>query len=119
MGRTRKTGTVSGSFQWESYTVEYTVNVSGEEYFQQGRMYMPNGDPGYPDEYETEGPFFESIEEVALLDTEGVQIEDDETIYESNKEVIDLAVQRDVENNKEWDDCSWEEEPDYPEPDCD
>ena len=117
MGRTRLTGTVAGNFQWESYTVEYTVNVSGEEYFQKGRMYMPNGDPGYPDEYDNEGPFCEGIDEVNLLDAEGVRVEDDDKIYEANQEVIDLAIQRDVEENKEWDDCSWDDpEPDYPDP---
>jgi hypothetical protein len=112
MSRTSVTGTVSGKTEWEGYTVEYTVRVSGEEYFQKGRMYMPNGDPGYPDEYDSEGPFFEEIDEVNLLDAEGVQVENDDEIYDAHKEVIDLAIQRDVENNKEWDDCSW----DYPEP---
>lgn len=123
MGRTSLTGTVAGTVQWEGYTVEYTVKVTGEEYFQKGRMYMPNGDPGYPDEYDSEGPFFEDITEVNLLDAEGVQVENDDKIYEANQEVIDLAIQRDVEENKEWDDCSWDDpepdEPDPPEPDYD
>lgn len=120
MSRTYRKGTVSGKTEWESYTVEYTVNVTGEEYFHQGRMYMPNGDPGYPDEYDSEGPFFESIDEVNLLDSEGVQVENDGEIYDANKEVIELAIQRDVEANKEWDDCNWDDpepyEPDPPEP---
>lgn len=119
MGTRRLTGTVSGKIQWENYTVEYTVNVTGEEYYRAGRMYMPNGDPGYPDEYETEGPFYEDVSEVDLLDANGTQLPDDYDIYETNKEVIDLAIIRDIENNKEWDDCSWDEpepyEPDEPE----
>lgn len=117
MSRTLLTGTVSGKTEWEGYTVEYTVRVSGEEYFQKGRMYVPNGDPGYPDEYDSEGPFFEDIDEVNLLDAEGVQVENDDEIYKNHQEVIDLAIQRDVENNKEWNDCSWDDpEPDYPDP---
>lgn len=119
MGTRRLTGTVSGKIQWENYTVEYTVYVSGEEYYRAGRMYMSNGDPGYPDEYETEGPFYEDVSEVCILDAEGNQLKDDYDIYEANKEVIDLAIIRDLENNKEWDDCSWDEpgpdEPDEPE----
>ena len=119
MSRTSVTGTVSGKTEWEGYTVEYTVKVTGEEYFQQGRMYMSNGDPGYPDEYDSEGPFFEEIEEVNLLDAEGVQVDNDDEIYKNHQEVIDLAIQRDVENNKSWDDCSWDDpepyEPDPPE----
>lgn len=118
MSRTSLTGNVSGRIQWESYTVEYTANVSGEEYFQQGRMFMPNGDPGYPDEYDSEGPFFEEVTEVNLLDADEVQIEGGEEIYKTNQAMIDLAIQRDVEDNKNWDDCSWDDpeppEPDYP-----
>lgn len=119
MSRTYLTGNCSGSFQWESYTVEYTALVSGEEYFQKGRMYMPNGDPGYPDEYDSEGPFFEEVDEVNLLDAEGIQVENSDDIYKANQSVIDLAIQRDVEDNKNWDDCKWNDpeppEPDYPE----
>ena len=118
MSRTSLTGTITGKIAWESYTVEYTVKVTGEEYFQKGRMYMSNGDPGYPDEYDSEGPFFDEIDEVHLLDAEGVQVENDDAIYDANKEVIELAIQRDVEDNKEWDDCSWNDpeppELDYP-----
>lgn len=117
MSRTSLTGNVSGRIQWESYTVEYTANVSGEEYFQKGRMYMPNGDPGYPDEYDSEGPFFEEVAEVNLLDTDEVQIEGGEEIYKNNQAMIDLAIQRDVEDNKEWDDCFWNDPPDPQEPD--
>lgn len=120
MSRTSLIGHVSGKTQWESYVVEYTARVSGEEYFQKGRMYMPNGDPGYPDEYDSEGPFFEEVEEVNLLDADEVQIEGDEEIYKNNQAMIDLAIQRDVEDNKEWDNCSWEDpEPYEPEPDDD
>lgn len=115
MSRSYLTGNCSGSFQWESYTVEYTVNVSGEEYFQKGRMYMPNGDPGYPDEYDSEGPFFEDVDEVNLLDAEGVQVENSDEIYKANQSVIDLAIQKDVEDNKDWDDCNWND-PEPPEP---
>lgn len=115
MSRSYLTGNCSGSFQWESYTVEYTVNVSGEEYFQKGRMYMPNGDPGYPDEYDSEGPFFEDVDEVNLLDAEGVQVENSDEIYKANQAVIDLAIQKDVEDNKDWDDCHWSD-PVPPEP---
>ena len=117
MSRTYRKGTVTGKTEWEGYTVEYKALVSGEEYFQQGRMYMPNGDPGYPDEYDSDGPFFEDIDEVYLLDAEGVQVENDDEIYKNNQEVIDLAIQRDVEDNKEWEDCVWSDpEPDYPDP---
>ena len=117
MSRSGMVGNVSGSFQWESYTVEYNARVTGEYYFQKGRMYMPNGDPGYPDEEDYEGPFFDDVLEVDLVDTEGVQVANDDEIYKNNQAVIDLAIQRDVEENKEWDDCKWDDpEPDEPDP---
>lgn len=109
MSRSKLSGSVTGSIEWEGYEIQYTAKVSGEYYFQKGRMYMPNGDPGYPDEEEYEGPFFEYVDWNSILDKDGVELENCEEIYKTNQEVIDLAIQRDVENNKEWDNCSWDE----------
>lgn len=117
MSETHLTGTVSGKFDWNEYQIEYTANVSGTEWYQKGRMYMPNGDPGYPDEYDSEGPFFEDIDCVYINDKDGVEVPEDDKIYESNRDMIDQLVKEDVEENKDWDDCNWDDpEPDYPDP---
>ena len=121
MGKSSLTGTVNGKVQWEGHIVEYTARVSGTEWYTPGRMYMPNGDPGYPDEYDNEGPFFEEVEWTSILDEkeEEEELQNTDEVYNANQIVIDLAIQRDVEDNKEWDDCSWDEpepyEPEYEE----
>lgn len=105
---TKYTGTVKGTIEHEGKTIEYKVKVSGSYYFSKGRMYMKNGDPGYPDDEECEGPFFESVEEYTVYDDEGNECMD------ASREQTELLIQKDVEDNKEWDDCEWDE-PDYPE----
>lgn len=110
----KMTGTVSGSIEYEGKTIEYEVNVSGSYYYSKGRMYMKNGDPGYPDDEEYEGPFFEDIDDYTIYDDEGNEC------TEERCEQIELLIQKDVEDNKEWDDVEWDEpEPDYPEPEDD
>lgn len=118
MSRTKLRGTVSGTVEWDEYLLEYSATVTGDYYFQKGRMYMPNGDPGYPDEEDTEGPFLDEIQEVYIMDINGNYIEESEAdhIYETYQEEIDKAIEEDVENT-DWYDCDWEDpEPDYPDP---
>ena len=106
---TKLTGIVSGYVAYEGKTIAYEVKVSGSYYFSKGRMYMPNGDPGYPDDEEYDGPFFEEITDYTIYDDEGNDCTTKLT------EQGELVIQKDVEDNKEWDDVSWDE-PNYPEP---
>ncbi|MBR6135569.1 MAG: hypothetical protein IKQ22_03695 [Clostridia bacterium] len=118
MSTTKLRGTVSGTVEWDEYLLEYSATVTGDYYFQKGRMYMPNGDPGYPDEEDTEGPFLDEIQEVNIMDINGNYIEESEAdhIYETYQEEIDKAIEEEIEERVDWDDCDWEDpEPDYPE----
>lgn len=119
MSRTKLRGTVSGIVEWDEYLLEYSATVTGDYYFQKGRMYMPNGDPGYPDEEDTEGPFLDEIQEVNIMDINGNYIEESEAnhIYKTYQEEIDKAIEEEIEERVDWDDCDWEDpEPDYPDP---
>jgi len=114
MSETHLTGSVSGRFDWNEYQIEYTAIVSGTEWYQQGRMYMPNGDPGYPDEYDCEGPFFEDFDEIIVTDAEGNDVTDTPG-FEDQRPLIEEKIKEDVKENKDWDDCNWDDpEPDYP-----
>ena len=81
-------------------------------------MYMPNGDPGYPDEEDMDGPFLDEILEVNIMDLDGDYIPEAEAdhIYNEHQEEIDKAIEDEIDNT-DWYDCDWEDdEPDYPDP---
>ena len=118
MSRTKMKGTVSGTVEWDEYLLEYSASVTGDYYFQKGRMYMPNGDPGYPDEEDMDGPFLDEILEVNIMDLDGDYIPEAEAdhIYNEHQEEIDKAIEDEIDNT-DWYDCDWEDdEPDYPDP---
>lgn len=49
------------SFSVDDTDYSCEVNANATEYYTPGRMYMPNGDPGYPPEYEFEISDFELL----------------------------------------------------------
>jgi len=108
------TGTVSGTLEFNDWTIEYEATVTGSETYIPGRMYMPNGDPGYPEEYDCEGPYLESIDYINIDD-----VEHPDLVLEQNREYIEQAIKEEVEEEVDWDDISWQDdyEPDEPERD--
>jgi len=51
------------------FTFSTEIIVYGKTYYSPGRMYMPNGDPGYPEEHEWEplNGWIESIDKEAII----------------------------------------------------
>ena len=93
------------NFTYQGRDLVATVKATAEHWYQPGRRYMANGDPGYPEENEIEDVEFDVT---ALKDAET-----DETVEytEDMVEYVDAAVQETAE---------WEEpEPEYDEPDYD
>ena len=111
-------GTYTDTMDYNGHVVDYTVSVSCDYYYRPGRMYMRNGDPGYPEE--------ESYDDLEVTGIDSV------TVYDDNGDEIDVEVPDDVvianaETYAEIDDCNWDDpssydpddyEPDY-EPDYD
>lgn len=114
-------GFYAGEFDLDDLSIEYTVSVKGDYYYSPGRMYMPNGDPGYPDE--------ESIDDTEVTDINEYHVyKDGEELTEEQltkyKDTIDFdtLITRDAEDNE--DNWNWNDpEPDfddmYDEPDYD
>lgn len=84
--------------------VDYTVDVTAhaDYYYDAGRMYMRNGDPGYPPESEL------NIEDVEAVwyDADGKKVD---TVTEEMTDALESALQ---------DEDGWEED-EPPEPDYD
>lgn len=106
------TGSYTGEFECNDLSIEYTVSVKGDYYYSPGRMYMSNGDPGYPDE--------ESIDDTEVTDIDEYHVyKDGEELTEEQlakyKDTIDFdtLITRDAEANE--DDWNWND----PEPDFD
>lgn len=105
------TGSYTGELDYEDLSIEYTVSVKGDYYYSPGRMYMPNGDPGYPDE--------ESIDDTEVTDIDEYHVyKDGEELTEEQlakyKDTIDFdtLITRDAEDNE--DDWNWNDpEPDF------
>ena len=95
----------SGILNFSVDEVDYSGEIcaKGTGYYYPGRMYMPNGDPGYPDEEEFE---LKSFEVLTLFNEETE--EDLLEKYNSDKEFkakIDSAVEDSLyiaEENSEW-----------------
>ena len=86
------------------------ICAKGKGYYQHGRMYMPNGDPGYPDEEEFE---IESFDVLTLVNDETE--EDFLNRYKTDKDFrskIDSAIEDSLYiayENGEWG-CTDEED---------
>lgn len=106
MSVTNLRGKCCGSIEFEGIEVLYEAEVTGSEEYIPGRMYMPNGDPGYPDEWDCSDI---SLYKITCVDT-------DQELYSQNKEAIDQAIREDVEENTDWDDVEWREDEYEPEP---
>lgn len=104
---TELTGIITGSIEFEGQEVSFEARVSGSVEYIPGRMYMPNGDPGYPDEWDCSGIYLEDI----------ISVDADSELYAQNKKAIDEAIREEVEENTDWDDIDWKEVEDEPEPD--
>ena len=66
--------------------VEVEVTVYQDWYFESGRMYLSNGDPGYPDEFEVD------ITEWEVTDEEKPEWLTDDLVQEAfNKEEIEIT----------------------------
>ena len=105
-------GTYSGNLDWNGLEVCYTVDVACDYSFQKGRMYMPNGDPGYPDEEEYEDARVVDVAEVAVFNIYGDEVTDKYT----DDEELRQAIIKDAENDEDywvWDDPDCDYEPDY------
>jgi hypothetical protein len=93
-------GTVTGQITYNGEEVEYTAVVSGD-------YWEDPGDRWTPPSSDSEGPFFESVDETNYED------------YEQHQDEIDKLIKEDVEEHKEWDSCEWDwddDEPPYDDP---
>ena len=100
------TGTYSGTVELaDGITAAYTCNCQAEWYHQKGRMYMPNGDPGYPDEDVIEDIECTDIIEVSLIkdDTYMEDTEQEQYMDEHESELYDL-IDEDIQDA----DIDWE-----------
>lgn len=75
--------------------VDYTVDVkaSADYYYDAGRMYMRNGDPGYPPE-----------SELTIENVEAVWYDTDYNTVEATEEMTD-ALESVLQDSDEWEDC--------------
>ena len=105
-------GTVFGTLEYNGWTIEYEATVTGSKSYSPGRMYIPNGDSGHPDEYDCEGPYLDNIIYINIDD-----VEHPDLILEQNRERIEQAIKEEIEEEFDWDDITWLEEEDWPEPD--
>lgn len=105
----------SGIYEYEVYEIEFSAN--GTYYYDSGRMYMPNGDPGYPPEEDFD------VDEVTLdfvrdKSAEAIKAGTDEVdVYDSldteTKELIEEAIVEALYDGKY--EVNYDE-PYYPEP---
>lgn len=99
---TRK-GTYKGRFKYdEDKTVEYIAIVEADCTVSQGRQYMSNGDPGYPDEEEWDNLEVAGIDEWSVFAKDGEEMDSDD----SDDSIYDMCIV-DAERNARIDDCNW------------
>lgn len=90
------------NFTYQERDLVATVSATAEHWYQAGRRYMPNGDPGYPEEDEIDDVNFEvTVVRDAETDETVVYVED---MYD----YVDAAIQE----TAEWEDDE-PDEPDY------
>ena len=83
--------------------VDYTVDVTAhaDYYYDAGRMYMRNGDPGYPPE-----------SELTIEDVDAVWYDADGKKVEATEEMT-TALEDYLQDADGWEDCEYDDEPDY------
>lgn len=108
-----RTDKYTGSVQSSIGLIEYTVSCKADYYYDLGRMYMPNGDPGYPPEEGYDALTLTDFDEYTVYDIDGNVISDD-TFYDVNRGMIEQVINNDFEH-VDLGDCDWDEP--EPEPD--
>lgn len=101
------TGTYSGTVTLaDGITAEYTCDCQAEWYHQNGRMYMPNGDPGYPEEDDIEDIECTDIIEVEFKKEDGSYLEDEEIFdyYDEHESELYQLIDSDIQ----YADIDWE-----------
>lgn len=96
------TGTYHGEFEYNGFDIEYTVNVSADYYYDPGRMYMPNGDPGYPPESSIDNFKVEDVDEIHVWKGE-------EQIENFDYKEIETLCLKDADENADESNSYWEE----------
>ena len=110
---------------YEGKIYQLTGTFKGSGYYDPGRMYMPNGDPGYPPSSEEDWEDFE-YETITCYDPEtDSEVElDYDTLSDELKRVLDTATENELDeciSRGDWEaesdiDYDWEpEEPEEPE----
>ena len=89
------------TFRYKDEEYEATVEAQATYTFIKGRRYMPNGDPGYPDEENFE---VDNVDVEAVF-KDGAEVPYDEDMYDD----IEAAV----EDIEEWDEPDLEPPDDY------
>lgn len=107
------TGTYSGSIRTTLGLIEYIVNCECSYYYDPGRMYMPNGDPGYPPEESYDDIAITDIEEYTVYDTDGNEIPEG-PFYDEHRQDIERAIREDFDDVDD-SDISWDEYDEYDE----
>lgn len=77
--------------------------AEGTEWHEAGRFYMPNGDPGYPDEYDF------TIEDVII--EEIVDISTEEEVEVNDPDIKDLCQEKVYEQLQNVDSSEWKRSP--------
>lgn len=111
------TGTYTGSVDTDIGHIEYTVSCKADYYYDPGRMYMPNGDPGYPPEEGYDDLTLTYFDEYTVYDSDGNAIPDSPW-YDEHREQIEKYISDDFSDVDAYD-CDWDEpEPERDEPEC-
>lgn len=84
------------------YEIEYTASVTGEHYYCPGRMYMPNGDPGYPEEDEVDITHIE-VTDYTVYDMQAGEEVSTEWYTQHASEVLHNIKEDITEDNINWD----------------
>lgn len=104
-------GSYAGEFEHDDLSIEYTVSVAGDYYYSPGRMYMPNGDPGYPDEENIDDTEVTDIDEYHVY-KDGEELTEEQLSKYKDTIDFDILITRDAEDNE--DDWNWNDpEPDF------
>ena len=89
---------------WYSIGDELSMKGYTTVHFYPGKMYMPNGDPGYPDEWDESDPTFEDAESNPDVGDWGPDANDDDEIVATLLEYVGMYsnyIISDAENNPE------------------
>lgn len=102
-------GTFTHSFEREGYYIEYTAIATCDYYYRPGRMYMRNGDPGYPEEESYDDIMIDDVEELIVYRHNPDTDEDEELSEEQyNSALINEWVDDDFDTNADEGSINWQ-----------